>query len=284
MSSIDTTTTAATSVVYVLRFTTSLSSQGLVLQSNATTTDAFRPFTDCEDAIQRSLESSTLPRTQDRDGRFAPLALARVAPLGLLAKIVSLPETYLDDLEERILDTWSLAFGYSRQFLATAAPLQTEQLDSPGSSSLVWVTLNDDSEPMLYPRRLILVDRSSFQTKAPDHSHEPTTLTTVEPIGLDAYVPKLPDTAIISGDSALDVAGSKPTPNAMRSDSSELSELEEGEDFEDGEEGEISDPAESIPVAPRAVPVDSELDAVVGSLHPDAPSVPELSLTAIRES
>ncbi|KAJ2909376.1 hypothetical protein GGI21_001945, partial [Coemansia aciculifera] len=137
---------------------------------------------------------------------------------------------------------------------------------------------------MLYPRRLILVDRSSFQTKAPDHSHEPTTLTTVEPIGLDAYVPKLPDTAIISGDSALDVAGSKPTPNAMRSDSSELSELEEGEDFEDGEEGEISDPAESIPVAPRAVPVDSELDAVVESLHPDAPSVPELSLTAIRES
>ncbi|KAJ2332700.1 hypothetical protein GGI00_002673, partial [Coemansia sp. RSA 2681] len=296
----------ATTAIYVLRFAAALSSQGLTLQSNATAIDLFQPVAGFENALRESARSkSLLPRTPDTPGgsagRLVPLALARVAPLGLPAKIVSLPEVYLGDSEERILDTWSMAFGYSRQFLiatpSSSSSLSTDQCDFPSSSSLAWITLNDASEPMLYPRRLILVDQSSIRTKASELSLSPALLAAAESTAVDVLGQGQPDLAVFPSDSISESTEPKPGLSARHSEVSE--EREEGEDFEEGEEGEegeyneegeISDPSESIPAVPppppRIVTGDLELDAVVGHLRTTGVSSPmlEQSLASIRES
>ncbi|KAJ1666109.1 hypothetical protein GGF38_002916, partial [Coemansia sp. RSA 25] len=294
----------ATTAIYVLRFAAALSSQGLTLQSNATAIDLFRPVAGFENALRESARSkSLLPRTPDTPGgstsRLVPLALARVAPLGLPAKIVSLPEVYLGDSEERILDTWSMAFGYSRQLLITTpSSSSTAQCDFPGSSSLAWITLNDASEPMLYPRRLILVDQSSIRTKATELSLSPALLAAAESTAVDVLGQGQPDLAVFPSDSISESTEPKPGLSAKHSEVSE--EREEGEDFEEGEEGEegeyneegeISDPSESIPAVPpppppRTVTGDRELDAVVGHLRTTGVSSPmlEQSLASIRDS
>ncbi|KAJ2865302.1 hypothetical protein GGH94_002317 [Coemansia aciculifera] len=279
----------ATAAMYVLRFSTALSSQGLVLQQSATAIDLLRPITDIEAALRRSPGSGSLPRTPDTPGRagcFTPLASARVAPYALAAKVVSLPEEYLGDSEERILDAWSLLFGYPRKLLHTSA-LLAEHCDSYRPSSLAWITLNDDSEPMLYPRRLILVDRSSVSTISAVLSHGPMLLTTAEPIPVDMPDQRPSDLVVFPEDPSLEPVGSKPSFSPKPSESSEREEgedIEEGEEGEYDEEGEISDPPVSTPVAPRTMSADPDLDAVVDHFCTEAPPVLEQSLAAIRVS
>ncbi|KAJ2698077.1 hypothetical protein H4218_003525 [Coemansia sp. IMI 209128] len=262
---------------------------GLVLQPSSTAVDLLSPIADVEEALRQPTRSSSLPRTPDsptRTGRFTPLASARVAPYALPAKIISLPEVYLGDSEERILDAWSLIFGYPRTLLATSA-LPTKDDETSSSSSLAWITLNDDSEPMLYPRRLILVDRSSIGTLSAKTPQGPTSLVGGEPISANAPDQGISDSAIFPEESAPEPIESKLAFGDRHGDSSEREEgedIEEGEEGEYDEEGEISDPSESTPVAPRVIPVDHELDAVVGHLCADIPPVLEPSLAAIRET
>ncbi|KAJ2060358.1 hypothetical protein GGI17_003807 [Coemansia sp. S146] len=279
----------ATAAMYVLRFATALSSQGLVLQQSATAIDLLRPIADIEAALRRSPGSGSLPRTPDAPGRvgcFTPLASASVAPYALPAKVISLPEEHLGDSEERILDAWSLIFGYPRKLLDTFA-LLAEHCNSSRSSSLAWITLNDDSEPMLYPRRLILVDRSSVNTVSAVLSHGPMSLTAAEPIPVDIPDQRLSDLAVFPEDPLLEPVESKPGFSPKPSESSEREEgedIEEGEEGEYDEEGEISDPPVSTPVAPRTMSADPDLDAVVDHFCTEAPPVLEQSLAAIRES
>ncbi|KAJ2036161.1 hypothetical protein H4S03_003829 [Coemansia sp. S3946] len=279
----------ATATMYVLRFSTALSSQGLVLQQSATAIELLRPITDIETALRCTLGRDSSPRTPntpDRVSRFTPIASARVAPYALPAKVVSLPEEYLGDSEERILDAWSLIFGYPRKLLDTSA-LPSEHCDSSRSSSLAWITLNDDSEPMLYPRRLILVDRSSVSTILAESSHGPMSMAAAEPAPVDVPGQQLSDLAVFPEESSMGLFESK---SIFSPKPSESSEREEGEDIEDGEEGEydeegeISDPPVSTPVAPRTISADPDLDAVVDHFCAEAPPMLEQSIAAIRES
>ncbi|KAJ2489300.1 hypothetical protein IWW37_004087 [Coemansia sp. RSA 2050] len=279
----------ATTTMYVLRFSTALSSQGLVLQPSTTAIDLLSPVADIEAALRQSTRSCSLSRTPEsptRVGRFIPLASARVAPYALPAKIVSLPEVYLGDSEERILDAWSQIFGYPRKLLATPV-LPTKNDNAPSPSGLAWITLSDDSEPMLYPRRLVLVDRSSIGTISAKEPQDSMSQAGAEPISVDVPAQVISNPAMSPEESAPEPVESKTTFSHRRSESSDREEgedTEEGEEGEYDEEGEISDPPESTLVAPRIIPIDHELDAVVDHLCADTPPVLEQYLAAIRET
>ncbi|KAJ1894305.1 hypothetical protein LPJ81_005184, partial [Coemansia sp. IMI 209127] len=233
-----------------------------------------RLVTDCIPSSDKTSDSAQL----------APIAAVRIAPLGIPAMLVSVPTSNLGDTEDRTIDAWSAALGYPKDFFAGK-----EEDHVNGNSKLVWITLSKCSEPMLYPRRLVLIDEVMslmLDSSSRSHSELGEFATTA------AATAKGQATAEDQEDNA-----AEHSPASMEVDQPAASadnledELEEGESKEGeyDEEGEIAEPVASIEEAPAQssaeVPLaTAELDTVISGLRSNAPRPLEKSLLDIQRS
>ncbi|KAJ1878137.1 hypothetical protein LPJ57_003587, partial [Coemansia sp. RSA 486] len=290
-----------THTTYILRFTTSVSTRAVLLQPRAQLVASLCPVTNSISDLKRAKYPQ--PLTEVTDQTWPAIAVAKIAPYGITADVVSVPETHLGDLEERTLDAWSKAFGYSHSFLTACGASNGEPAEQ---SNLLWIRIRATEEPLLYPRKLVLVDRDAL----PSDTLTPKSKDPLETADIDtgASLDADPDNnAAIDGQSY-------PDNSQARSDDASAAKVEvglfgeeEGEEAEEGEElseeegefdeeGEIAgDPAPvnpsggntstgtSISRDPRPV-TSTELDAIVAELRTATSRSMEKSLATIQDS
>ncbi|KAJ2316304.1 hypothetical protein IWW52_003714, partial [Coemansia sp. RSA 2704] len=256
--------------VRLLRFTTSTSSQALLLQHSSQTADHLSLMARLDEIVAKYSNAPLASQAQSTDSpELSPIAAARIAPYGTPAMVLSVPTEFLGDTEDQTLEAWSSLFGYSRDLLASSPSHGAQP-----ASSLVWIRMADGDEPMLYPRRLVFIDEV-----------ETAALYAVNPTETAA-----PDTEASAGQSESTAEPSGHTvPNEEREEGEdvEAEEAEEGEECEEGEEGEFNEegeiadpPAVSDPLLPAA----TDLGETIAELDPQPLRVLESSLAAIRES
>ncbi|ORX70922.1 hypothetical protein DL89DRAFT_257092 [Linderina pennispora] len=197
--------------------------------------------------------------SRDPDG-LSLIAHVRLAPYGIPAQIVSVPETHMGDNEDQVIRSWSRAFGYPKSLLAVRG----------ADSALVYVTLATGEQPTLYPRRLVFLDNDR-KAQAVSESENVN--------GLD-------NTGMASTRSHADDAVDNPPapPNPMELNDAR-SEPEEGEEREDGEDedGEIADPVEPA-YDERVSVMDAEFDAIISQLRKENTQSVEQSLATIKDT
>ncbi|KAJ2558495.1 hypothetical protein EV175_000765, partial [Coemansia sp. RSA 1933] len=264
----------------------------LLLQYNSVKVHGIRPMSHLDSNLERRrsngakrlaadyISSSDKP-PGDSAARLVPIAAVRIAPLGIPATLVSIPTGRLGDTEDRTIDAWSAVLGYPTDFLTGK-----EEEGAKNESRLVWIKLSKTSDPMLYPRKLVLIDEAMsvlLESKSAGHSiSEASAIATAEE---KEATDDRADNVVEQSPARMDVdqpTGSVEIPN---------DELEEGESVggEYDEEGEIAEyvasaemPALSSTEGPQAIP---ELDTVVSELQPIAPPTPlEESLVEIQKS
>ncbi|KAJ2238449.1 hypothetical protein IWW45_000069 [Coemansia sp. RSA 485] len=289
-----------THTTYILRFTASVSTRAVLLQPRAQLVASLCPVTNSISDLKRAKYSQ--PLTEDTDQTWPAIAVAKIAPYGITADIVSVPETHLGNLEERTLDAWSKAFGYSHSFLTACGPNNGEPAEQ---SNLLWIRIRAAEEPLLYPRKLVLVDRDAL----PSDTLTPKSKDQLETADIDtgASLDANPDNnVVIDGQSY-------PDSSQARSDDASAAKVEvglfgeEGEEAEEGEElseeegefdeeGEIAGDLASVNPSggntitgtstsrdPRPV-ASTELDAIVAELRTATSRSLEKSLATIQDS
>ncbi|KAJ1828503.1 hypothetical protein LPJ56_001070 [Coemansia sp. RSA 2599] len=286
---------------HILRFNTAISNCAVLLQPNAQPAPSLCPVADSIGQLKRTNPSQQ--PAAEKDQQWPAVAAARVAPYGIPADIVSVPETHMGESEDRTLDAWSRAFGYPREFLTVSGAIG----EPAGRSNLLWIRLRSAEEPLLYPRKLVLVDKNALR-KADSATNplEPTETASADTdVSSDPAAASLQAGAEAQQDLGRD-DGDKSDGSAAKTER-ELFGKEEGEEAEEGEElseeegeydeeGEIaSDPAPAHPAtnttttttttAVEPAPVASaELDAIVAELRTATSRSMEKSLAAIQES
>ncbi|KAJ1865917.1 hypothetical protein LPJ78_002317 [Coemansia sp. RSA 989] len=232
--------------VYTIRFTASALSHALLLQHNTLKHPSLQPMTQLEHIL--SQYSAKLPRLQNPDDKLTPIAISRIAPYGSLARIVAVPATSLDQSEGETLEAWSSLFGYSKSMLEGYSALhQTTR------SNLVWITMAEFDEPMLYPCRLVFID---LEATAALYASESTTSSSEAAANI-ATQHIAPDMNI------------EPVKNDNVEEAASENEREEGEDDghideEDDEEGEIADSSEEL--KQETPPATADADEAVDKL------------------
>ncbi|KAJ2852369.1 hypothetical protein IWW36_000256 [Coemansia brasiliensis] len=250
--------------VYIIRFTASALSHAVLLQHNTLKLPSLRPMAQLEQIL--SQYSTVLPRLQTPDNKLAPIAIARIAPYGSLARIVAVPSASLDESEGETLESWSSLFGYSKSMLEEYSTLQ-----QTSRSNLVWITMTDSDEPMLYPCRLVFIDlEATAALYAP---------------GSEASISKAAENTTkqhVASDMDMDT---EPVKSDALEEAISENEREEGEDDghideEDDEEGEIADPSEELEhETPLAT---ADMDEVVAGLY--SQYKPALDVSEIQKS
>ncbi|KAJ2450158.1 hypothetical protein EV183_004472 [Coemansia sp. RSA 2336] len=214
--------------VYIIRFTASALSHALLLQHNTLKHPSLQPMTQLEHAL--SQYSAKSPRLQNPDDKLAPIAIARVAPYGSLARIVAVPSDSPDKSEDETLEAWSSLFGYSKSMLEEYSTRQQTT-----RSNLVWITMEGFDEPMLYPCRLVFIDLEAtadlYASESAASEPEAVENTANQQVACDMDI--------------------EPVKNDSVEEAALEDEREEGEDDghideEDDEEGEIADPSEEL--------------------------------------
>ncbi|KAJ2356015.1 hypothetical protein GGF43_002336, partial [Coemansia sp. RSA 2618] len=265
---------------FILRFTANTAPQALLLQHHAQRAPFLRPMSQLDSILDCHAGAS--PRTPTKaDHSMAPIARARVAPYGAPAHILSVPVAYLDAMEEEALDAWSALFGYTRELLVGPASKQHTQ-EQPRVSNLVWISMEGNDDPMLYPQRLVFIDEketAAMYTAQPTDD-EAATVTIEHGVAkraIELESEQMPQT----DDAAMRIDHIEP------SDEREEGE-DEGEEGEYDEEGEIADPVEPAelaePIEQNTLPASVELDSAIANLVPLSSQPLEKSLAAIQES
>ncbi|KAJ2563007.1 hypothetical protein IW140_006255 [Coemansia sp. RSA 1813] len=265
----------------------------LLLQYNSFRVHGLRSMSYLDTILERrrsngkqSLATDCIPssgETPSDSAQLVPIAAVRIAPLGIPATLVSVPTSSLNDIEDKTIDAWSAALGYPKAFFAAK-----EGDHAYGKSRLVWIRLSKNSEPMLYPQRLVLIDEVMtlmLDSSLRDHSKPEEGAAAIAATSTDkaATEDQVVNSATRSPES-MDV--DRPSASAENPDD----ELEEGESKEGeyDEEGEIAESVASVdePIQPSAeVPLAiAELDTVISRLQPNVPRPLTESLLAIQKS
>ncbi|KAJ2622839.1 hypothetical protein GGI26_002946 [Coemansia sp. RSA 1358] len=256
----------------------------LLLQYNSLQISGLCPISYLDEVLERrgltGGSSHVKPDSTDSK-QLIPIAALRIAPLGVSATLVSVPTKHLGDVEDNALDAWSSALGYSKEFLVEP---DADHACLDGRSHMVWITLSKDSEPMLYPQRLVLIDEmqtmdldadiSKGENASASASDEPSSTK-----GLHAAVANSPSNMEIDRSSAL--------PQEL----DEIHEEDEDEEGEYDEEGEIAESTSSAEPGrpplqhPGTIPsVNVELDKIVAEIQPSTKQSLESSLLDIQKS
>ncbi|KAJ1930817.1 hypothetical protein GGF37_007594, partial [Kickxella alabastrina] len=228
---------------FLLRFTTCISSQRLLIQPSARILKFLRPL--------------TLTDTKPRESATLDGPTVRLAPYGILACLLGAPSGASAENETEAMAGWTQAFGYPDGLMHVE-----------GGSQMVWIRLLEGN-PMLYPRRLVLIDE--------DEKKEPEAIVTVAEATAMAEEEAVRHVDAIERDAPVKDEENKSEGEAMAVDTKE--EGEEGEELsEEGEfdeEGEIADPVtitttttSVIAPQPRPPPgpLSTELDAIISRL------------------
>ncbi|KAJ2692112.1 hypothetical protein GGH99_001944, partial [Coemansia sp. RSA 1285] len=187
-------------------------------------------------------------------------------------------QNHLGDTEDKAIDAWSTALGYPVDFFA-----KEEGAFAYGASRLAWIALSKDSEPMLYPQRLVLIDEklslaldSSLGTLPESKGSELAVVAATVHDGLDEKVNNSSPRSPVG----MDVD----QPSVPAQGTAEEGEDEEGEYDEEGEIAESVASEQSSPSDTKVPPATAELDAIVSTLQRDVPEPLEVSLVDIQRS
>ncbi|KAJ1948405.1 hypothetical protein FBU59_001612, partial [Linderina macrospora] len=131
----------------VLQFTTSVSTNGLLVQSSIEAVDSIEYMGSTQDFLDSQRHRSEASDSQDPK-QLSTIAHVWLAPYGVPAQIVSVPKSHMGDSEDKVIEAWSRAFGYPKSLLAACG----------AKSALVYIRLATGEQPMLYPRRLAFLD------------------------------------------------------------------------------------------------------------------------------
>ncbi|KAJ2120455.1 hypothetical protein IW147_005068 [Coemansia sp. RSA 720] len=247
---------------FILQFTANAAPQALLLQHNAQKAAFLRPMSQLESILNR--HSNALPAAQITEAPTAtPIACAKVAPYGVAVHILSAPGAHLGAMEDKAIDAWTQSFGYSKELLASVA---TQGHGEPALSNLVWISMTDSDEPMLYPQRLVFINEKETAALYAAKSTAANAAVGIECSKTDTEPEAAP----------------KPSIDDVRMEPEDEREEGEDEEGEYDEEGEIADPPapaeQEIPLAT------TELDVAVAQLGAQSPLLLEKSLIAIQES
>ncbi|KAJ2609180.1 hypothetical protein EV177_004594, partial [Coemansia sp. RSA 1804] len=260
----------------------------LLLQYNSVLIRGFRPMAYLDTILDRRrpggdrrVVTDCIPSSSETPSglsQLSPLAAVRIAPLGIHAMLMSVPTTSLGDTEDKAIDAWSTALGYPVDFFA-----KEEGAFAYGASRLAWIALSKDSEPMLYPQRLVLIDEklslaldSSLGTLPESKGSELAVVAATVHDGLDEKVNNSSPRSPVG----MDVD----QPSVPAQGTAEEGEDEEGEYDEEGEIAESVASEQSSPSDTKVPPATAELDAIVSTLQRDVPEPLEVSLVDIQRS
>ncbi|KAJ2874373.1 hypothetical protein FB639_004107, partial [Coemansia asiatica] len=234
----ETSTQSLPHTTYVLRFTTSISTRAILLQPDAQPVPSLYPVTDSINELAARTKPLHQQQISEDQQQWPALAAARIVPYGIPADIISVPETHSGESEERTLDAWSRAFGYPREFLTISDSSSSQSLER---SNLLWIRISIAKEPLLYPRKLVLIDKSALSKS----DQTPKVSEHMESVDDDANA-SLESASVKVNDGSQQDSSHEQRDHldeiAAKTDKGLFSDEEEGE--EEGEEGEEAEEAE----------------------------------------
>ncbi|KAJ2723226.1 hypothetical protein GGI07_002795 [Coemansia sp. Benny D115] len=301
--------------LHLLRISCNISANSLLLQPSAQQISFLHPLPESIDTQHPAAIQQPIKAQSTVSASLPLLAIVRIAPYGLLAHVVSVPQSHLGESEDKSLDVWALAFGYPRDFL---------NLHRPGQSSMLWIRMGPDQDPLLYPRRLVLLDKSptaqlSAKTALQQQQQQSSEAAAQEKISATDEKNASPDEAsgtpqqhaMFVDEATCASTSHAPTTAAAPTNIDEAEEGEEGEEGEESEEagevtreeceegeeigeeaseegeydeeGEIADPVPA-PATPETIPMAAELDIIIAELRMETSRSMEKSFAAIQES
>ncbi|KAJ1959693.1 hypothetical protein GGI12_004203, partial [Dipsacomyces acuminosporus] len=186
------------------------------------------------------------------------------------------------------LESWSCAFGYSKNLLGSQAGIQNEAYSPTMESNLVWVVLPTETTPMLYPRRLVFIDKDNpLEAQSDDVQNKPVPNSSSQDTS-QSTAQQAASQADITHTRAIKVGIDEEEEEGEDKGAAALVEREheEGEEDDDDEEGEIADPivVEARPNDKAVASIESELDTILAELRTENARSFEKSLAEIQEA